>query len=143
MDFLKTLVRFLSTSVDADGVAIMPPEVQATDVDREKTFLMKLPEAPVNVYVLSQYDIDIASMTPKQVGVRYLQVIVRHQSQGEAIKRIERLWLFLLQRPEFVEDLSEDYWVMFDVKHGPVPLESDQKGNYLYSLSFVAKTNLY
>ena len=56
---------------------------------------------------------------------------------------IVRIWKFLLKRPDLIEDINDHRWCIFDVKSGPVKLENDEKGNFLWSLSFPVTTNLY
>ena len=143
MDFLKELISFLSSALDEDGFPICPPEVLPSDTDREKSYLYDLPKSPENVFVFRDYDTKVPTLSDKQAGVIHVQIIVRNKSAKIAYINIYRLWKFLLNRPEYVEDINDHRWCIFDVKSGPVKLENDEHGNYLWSLSFPVTTNLY
>ena len=143
MDFLKELISFLNLSTDSDGNPIVPPEVTSEDTDREKSYLMDLPKDPTNVYVFRLYNTKVPTLVNKQAGVHYVQVIVRNKSANKAYANINRIWHFLLQRPNLIEDINDHRWCIFDVKSGPVKLECDHKGNHLWSLSFPVTTKLY
>lgn len=143
MDFLKDLIAFFNSCVDDENVVICPPEVQADDIEREKSYLFDLPKEPENVYVFKEYNTKVPTLVDKQAGVRYVQIIVRNRSNKMAYANINRIWKFLLKRPELIEDINDHRWCIFDVRNGPVKLENDTKGNYLWSLSFPVTTNLY
>lgn len=143
MDFLRDLITFFNSYTDDENVAICPPEVQVNDIEREKSYLFDLPTEPENVYVFKEYNVKVPTLVDKQAGVRYVQVIVRNRSNKIAYANINRLWKFLLKRPEFIEDINDHRWCIFDVRSGPVKMENDTKGNYLWSLSFPVTTNLY
>lgn len=143
MDFLKELIQFLNKSTDESGVPIVPPEVSSEDNDREKSYLDSLPSEPNNVYVFKIYNTKVASLVNKQAGVHYVQLIVRNESNKQAYQNIERVWKFLLNRPEFIEDINPNRWVIFDVRSGPIKIQTDEKGNHLWSLSFPVKTSLF
>lgn len=140
MEFVRALVAFLATN------GVLPPEVTSTDVtekEREKTHLQALPDAPAKAYCVRWYDTSVPTLVDKQAGVYRIQVLMRNPKHGEVVREIEALWRFLLNRPEPIEDISDKYWVIFDVRSGPVPLGKDEKGNYLYSLNFPVKTKLF
>lgn len=125
---------------------VLPPEVTSKDVtdkEREKTHLQTLPDAPAKACAVRWYDTSVSTLVGKQVGVYRIQVLMRNPKHGEVLKDIEALWKFLLNRPEPIEDINEKRWVIFDVQSGPVPLGQDEKGNYLYSLNFPVKTQLF
>lgn len=121
----------------------MPAEVQRTDTDREKTYLQDLPDLPDNVYCLRWYDTSLPTLVGKQTGVYYVQVIVRNKSHAQALTNINKLWRFLINRSEPIEDIAQNCWVIFDVQSGPIDLGRDKKGNYLYSLNIPIKTNMF
>lgn len=143
MDFLHELILYLSQQKDSEGVYIIPPEVTDADVDREKTYLVDLPATPDNVYVFNAYDIQLPSLTPKSVGVIRIQLQVRNIKQAVAISNIYRVWNFLINRADFIEDISSTRWVIFDVKQGPGKLGVDEKGNHIWTFSFPVTTQLY
>ena len=136
-EFLTALVKFLSDN------NIVPPEVKSADTDREKTYFVSLPAKPDNVVTFNVYRTTIASLTPKQVGVKRVQVLARNKSRKAAFNQIQKLYMFLLQRPEFIENISPTQWVIFDVREGPIELDQDDRGNHIWSLSFPVKTNLF
>ena len=143
MTFLKDLIIFFNSCKDDDDIPICPPEIQVEDIDREKSYLFDLPTEPENVYVFKEYNTKVPTLVDKQFGVRYVQIIVRNKSNKIAYANINRIWKFLLKRPDFIEDINEHRWCIFDIRSGPVKLENDTKGNYLWSLSFPVTTNLY
>ena len=114
-----------------------------TDKEREKTYLQALPDAPAKAYCVRWYDTSVPTLVGKQTGVYRIQVLMRNPKHGEVLHDIEKLWRFLLNRPEMIENISKDRWVIFDMQSGPVPLGQDEKGNYLYSLNFPVKTKLF
>lgn len=135
--FLSLLVKWLADQ------NIVPPELKSTDTNKEKTYLVDMPASPTNVVVFINYKTSIASLTPKQVGVKRIQVLVRNKSQKAAYLQIYKIYQCLLNRPEFIEYLDPDHWVIFDVKEEPVKLSQDDKGNHIWSFSFPVKTNLF
>jgi len=136
-EFLQALIKFMSVA------GIVPPEVTPSDTDREKSYLGSLPTTPDKVVMFKTYYTNIASLTPKNVGVKYIQVISRAASEKVAFDQIQQVYLFLLKRPEFIENISSKYWCIFDVRNGPIPLLADKQGRHIWSLSFPVKTNLY
>ena len=136
-EFLHTLVTWLC----AQG--ILPREALVTDkgMDRnDKTYLMNLPEDVADCYCVRQYNQRLHSIVAKEASVRYIQIISRNQSHSKALENIETVYKFLINRPEPIEDISEDTWVIIDCQKGPVKLNEDSQGNYLYSLSFPITT---
>lgn len=136
MGFLNDLVEFFA---DND---VMPPEVTPQDTDREKTYLQNLPATPDKVCCVRLYDTDLPTLANKQTGVYRIQVIMRNRNHTTVFDDIYKLWKFLINRPEYIEDLN-DYFVIFDAQKGPIPLGQDEKGNYLYSLNFPVKTKMF
>jgi len=137
MEFIKALVAFFA----ANGV--LPAEVTPSDTNREKTYLQNLPDAPTKAYCVRIYDADVPSLVDKQAGVYRVQVLMRNKNHAAVMADMYKLWRFLLNRPELVEDISEEYWAIFDVRTGPNPLGQDEKGNYLYSLNIPIKTKMF
>ena len=140
MDFVRKLIAFLADN------GVLPPEVTSSDkteVERQKTYLQTLPDSPAKAYCVRWYDTNVSSVVNKQVGIYRIQVMMRNPKHGEVLREIEALWKFLLQRPEPIEDITDDCWVIFDIQSGPIPLGQDDKGNYLYSLNFPVKTQLF
>lgn len=137
MDFIHTLITWLAEQ------NIIPAEVQSTDTDREKTYVQLLPATPANVYCVRLYDTALPTLTDKQTGVFYIQFLVRNKSHAQAIANIDALWKFLSNRPEIVEDITDTQWVIFDVRSGPIFVEQDAHGNYLYSLNVPIKTKIF
>ena len=136
-EFLHTLVTWLC----AQG--LLPREALVTDrgIDRnDKTYLMNLPEDVADCYCVRQYNQRLHSIVAKEASVRYIQIIARNQNHSKALKNIETVYKFLINRPELIEDISEDTWVIIDCQKGPVKLNEDSQGNYLYSLSFPITT---
>lgn len=136
MAFLNDLVAFFHTN------GVMPAEVTPSDTDREKTYLQYLPDAPDNVWCLKIYDSDVPSLVGKQAGVYRIQAIARNKNHGTVYSDIYKLWRFLINRPELIEEINGNY-VIFDAQTGPLPSGQDEKGNYLYTLNFPVKTKMY
>lgn len=132
LDFLKAFLRWLNEH------NLVPSEVEVTDVGEDrnnKTFLMNLPEDVPNVVCIRQYNMRLAPLVAKDACVRYIQIIVRNEKHEKAIQDIENIFNFLKVRPDFIEDISEDYWVIIDCTTGPAKMDEDSQGRYLYSLS--------
>ena len=89
------------------------------------------------------YNTKVPTLVDKSAGVISVQVVCRNKSAKVAYMNIVRIWKFLLKRPDLIEDINDHRWCIFDVKSGPVKLENDEKGNFLWSLSFPVTTNLY
>ena len=70
-NFISELVTYLAAQ------NLMPREVTSSDTDREKTYLFELPKDPDNVFVINTYLTRHASIAPKDVGVHYIQILVR------------------------------------------------------------------
>lgn len=122
---------------------ILPREAILTDRDSEredKTYLMNLPEDVTNCYCVRQYNQRLHTLAGKEACVRYIQVVVRNQKHASALVNIEKVYKFLISRPEFIEDITSDWWVIIDCNKGPEKLNEDSQGNYLYSLSFPVTT---
>ena len=137
LEFLKTFINWLNSQ------GILPREVQDTDLgeDRnDKTYLMNLPEDAPNVICIRQYNMRLAPLVAKDACVRYMQIIVRNMRHDIAIQESEKIFQFLKDRPEYIEDISPDYWVIIDCINGPVKMDEDSQGRYLYSLSFPVTT---
>jgi len=137
LEFLKAFALWLHEH------DILPREVEASDaeVDRnDKTYLMNLPEDAPNVFCIRQYNMRLAPLVAKEACVRYIQIIVRNENHERAIQDSEKIFQFLKIRPDFIEDISPEYWVIIDCNAGPVKLDEDSQGRYLYSLSFPITT---
>lgn len=122
---------------------IIPREAEITDLgeDRnDKTYLMNLPEDVTNCYCVRQYNQRLHSLVAKDASVRYIQIIVRNQKHSLALTNIENVYKFLINRPELIEDITDNMWVIIDCQQGPVKMNEDSQGNYLYSLSFAITT---
>lgn len=137
MEFLQALVAFFA----ANGV--LPAEVTPSDTNREKTYLQNMPEEPHKAYCVRIYDADLPTLVDKQAGVFRVQVLMRNKKHAPVMADAYKLWRFLINRPELVEDISPEYWAIFDVRQGPNPLGQDEKGNYLYSLNIPIKTKMF
>lgn len=136
MAFLNDLVAFFA----ANGV--MPAEVTSSDIVREKTYLQYLPAEPDNVWCAKIYDTNVPTLVGKQAGVYRIQVISRNKSHVTVFNNIYKLWRFLINRPELIEEVGGNY-VIFDAQNGPIPTGQDDKGNYLYTLNFPVKTKMF
>lgn len=137
LEFLHAFVAWLCAQ------DIIPQEVTETDLgdDRnDKTHLMNLPEDAPNVFCVRQYNMRLSSLVAKDACVRYIQIIVRNQKHQQAIESIEKVFQFLKSRPEVIEDMDENYWVIIDCNNGPAKMDEDSQGRYLYSLSFAVTT---
>lgn len=137
LEFLKVFALWLNSN------GIIPREVIDTDLgdDRNnKTYLMNLPEDAPNVYCIRQYNMRLAPLVAKDACVRYIQIIVRNMRHDKAMQEIEKIFQFLKDRPDFIEDISPEYWVIIDCTNGPAKLSEDSQGRYLYSLSFPITT---
>ena len=137
LEFLKAFVVWLN------GQEILPKEVEETDMgdDRNnKTYLMNLPEDVPNVFCVRQYNMRLAPLVAKDACVRYIQIIVRNERHERAILDSEKIFQFLKNRPDFIEDMDDNYWVIIDCNSGPVKMDEDSQGRYLYSLSFPITT---
>jgi hypothetical protein len=122
---------------------IIPPEVLITDklTERQnKTYLMNMPIDITDCYCVRQYNQKVKSLVGKEACVRYIQILVRNKQHKIALAQIEKVYKFMINRPEFIEDINDDWWVIIDCKAGPNKLNEDAQGNYLYSLSFAVTT---
>jgi hypothetical protein len=135
--FLVALIAWLAAS------DIVPPMMTPSDTDLQKSYLYSLPDAPDKVVAFRNYYTNSPSVVPKQVGVKYIQVTFRDVTQKGAFEAVQKLYMFLLQRPEPIDWISDKYYCIFDVRNGPIPLSDDEKGRHRWSLSFPVKTNLY
>lgn len=134
--FLSELVTFLATQ------GLIPPEVTEADMDREKTYLFELPSTPDNITMCTIYRTENASMVAKETCVHYVQIIIRNRRQDVALEQITSLYMFLLQRPDIIENITPDRWVIFDVQRGPVNLGRDEQNRSRWALSFPVKTQI-
>lgn len=137
LEFLKALVAWLN----AQG--IIPAEVTETDIEEDrnnKTYLMNLPEDVPNVFCIRQYNMRLSSLIAKDVCVRYIQIIVRDEKHAQAMQSIEKVFQFLKNRPDFIEEMDDNYWVIIDCNNGPVKIDEDSQGRYMYSLSLSITT---
>lgn len=141
-DFLQALIKFL---YDND---VAPAEVTITDASLEKSYMYDLPESPDHVFVFRTYQTIHASLIAKNVGVKYIQVLVRDKQQKTAFADIQKLYEFLLhisdvEQNEVIQDLINGYWAIFDCTNGPVKIQIDEHGRHVWGLSFAVKTNIY
>lgn len=137
LEFLKAFVLWLNSQ------GIIPREVVDTDMgnDRnDKTYLMNLPEDVPNVFCVRQYNMRLAPLVAKDACVRYIQIIVRNENHQKASQDSEKIFQFLKIRPDFIEDMDDNYWVIIDCTNGPAKMDEDSQGRYLYSLSFPITT---
>lgn len=146
--FLQLLIAYFA-SYD-----VAPPEVQPTDLNREKSYLYDLPnkdDDPDFVFVFRAYWNRHASLVPKNIAVRHIQVLVRHREQKMAFEHLQKLYLFILKQTMFEENDDQDIihylnsttWVIFDCQQGPIKIDIDEKGRHIWGLSFAVKTNLF
>ena len=144
-EFLRLLIAYFETN------NVAPPEVQATDTHREKSYLHDLPDGkddPNHVFVFRNYFTRHASLVAKNVGVKYVQVLVRAESQKQAFDDLQKLYLFLLtksdiEQGEVIQYLNTTTWAIFDCQEGPIKVQIDERGRHIWGLSFPVKTNLY
>ena len=68
---------------------------------------------------------------------------MRRKKHNDVLTEITKVFRFLCSRPELVEDISEDYYAIFDVRTGPVSLGTDDNGNWRYSLNFPVTSKMY
>lgn len=137
LEFLKAFAAWLYSH------DIIPVEVTSNDTGtnrNNKTYLMNLPEDVPNVFCIRQYNMRLAPLVAKEACVRYIQIIVRNEKHNQAIQDSEKIFQFLKHRPDFIEDMPPDYWVIIDCNSGPTKLDEDSQGRYLYSLSFPITT---
>jgi hypothetical protein len=144
-EFLRLLIAYFATN------NVAPPEVQATDTNREKSYLHDLPDGkddPNHVFVFRNYFTRHASLVAKNVGVKYVQVLVRAESQKQAFDDLQKLYLFLLTKSDIeqgkvIQYLNTTTWAIFDCQEGPIKVQIDERGRHIWGLSFPVKTNLY
>lgn len=144
-EFLRLLIAYFATN------NVAPSEVQATDTNREKSYLHDLPDGkddPNHVFVFRNYFTRHASLVAKNVGVKYVQVLVRAESQKQAFDDLQKLYLFLLtksdiEQGEVIQYLNTTTWAIFDCQEGPIKVQIDERGRHIWGLSFPVKTNLY
>lgn len=137
LEFLHAFIKWLNSQ------GIIPREVTEEDIgeDREdKTYLMNLPEDAMNVICVRQYNERLTPLVAKDACVRYIQIIVRNNNHLQAIDTSEQIFQFLKVRPDFIEDMDENYWVIIDCKSGPIKMDEDKQGNYMYSISLPITT---
>lgn len=138
LEFLKFFTQWLN----AQGV--MPPEVSEEDTGEareNKTWLQQWPEDIDNAYCIRQYRGRLPELPKKDAGVRQLQIMVRNRSHLTCLTQIERVFNFLKDRPEMIEDLDSEHWAIIYCTKPPVKLEDDARGNSRYSLSFSVTTS--
>ena len=138
---MEEFLHLFSSWLNSQG--IIPREAEITDLgedSNDKTYLMNLPEAVTNCYCVRQYNQRLHSLVAKDASVRYIQIIVRNQKHSLALTNIENVYKFLINRPELIEDITDNMWVIIDCQQGPIKMNEDSQGNYLYSLSFAITT---
>jgi hypothetical protein len=144
--FLQLLIAYFALH------NVAPPEVKATDTNREKSYLFDLPDAkddPDHVFVFRNYFTRHASLKAKNVGVKYVQVIVRAKSQKQAFEDLQKLYLFILRQSDISQEdgnihyLDSSTWVIFDCQEGPIKIQIDERGRHIWGLSFPVKTNIF
>ena len=135
MDFLKALVAFLANN------GVLSEEVSSEGDGI--TYLQHLPDDPDEANCVTCYDTDLPRLVGKQAGVYHIQVIMRRKKHNTVLTEITELFQFLCNRPEPVEDIGNDYYAIFDVRSGPVPLGIDDNGNWRYSLNFPVTSKMY
>lgn len=135
MDFLKALVAFLASN------GVLSPEVSSEGDGI--TFLQHLPDDPVEANCVTCYDSKLPTLVNKQSGVYHIQILMRRKKHNDVLTEIMKVFRFLCSRPELVEDISEDYYAIFDVRTGPVLLGTDDNGNWRYSLNFPVTSKMY
>jgi hypothetical protein len=136
-EVMKLLVKFFAQH------SVAPPEVTPEDTDREKTYLVDLPERPDAVFLFRETSARQSKIVGKNVTVKRIQCIVRSRSQTTAYERIHRLYLFLLQRVAEIEELNSNHWMILDCSRGPQKHSIDEEGRHLWSLTFVMTVNLF
>lgn len=137
LEFLQAFAKWLNLQ------GLIPVEVTDTDIGEDrnnKTYLMNLPEDVPNVVCVRQYNMRLSSLVAKDACVRYIQIIIRDENHAKAISDSEKIFQFLKIRPDFIEDMDENYWVIIDCNNGPAKMDEDSQGRYLYSLSFPITT---
>lgn len=137
LEFLKAFTAWLHAQ------DVIPAEVKETDIGEDrnnKTYLMNLPEDVPNVFCVRQYNMRLSPLVAKDACVRYIQIIVRNENHAKAITDSEKVFQFLKVRPDFIEDMDDNYWVIIDCTNGPAKMDEDSQGRYLYSLSFPITT---
>lgn len=135
MEFLKALVAFLARN----GVLSEEASSEGDGI----TYLQQLPDDPIEANCVTCYDTDLPRLVNKQSGVYHIQVLMRRKKHNDVLSEITKLFQFLCARPELVEDISDDYYAIFDVRSGPVPLGTDDNGNWRYSLNFPVTSKMY
>lgn len=145
-EFLQLLIAYLASN------NVAPPEIKATDTNREKSYLFDLPDDkddPDHVFVFRNYFTRHATLQAKNVGVKYIQVLVRATTQKQAFESLQQLYLFLLQQSDITQDggniqyLNSSTWAIFDCKEGPIKIQIDERGRHIWGLSFPVKTNIF
>lgn len=145
-EFLQLLIAYFASH------DVAPPEVKATDTNREKSYLFDLPDAeddPDHVFMFRNYHTRHASTVAKNVGVKYIQVLVRASSQKQAFSDLDKLYRFLLGQSDVAQEggnihyLNTSTWAIFDCQQGPIKVEIDERGRHIWGLSFPVKTNIY
>lgn len=138
LEFLKFFARWLFEQ------GVVPPEVtdeDAGEAREDKMWLQQWPEDVLNAYCIRQYRGKLPSLPTKDAGVRQIQIMVRNRNHMTCIEQIEKVFNFLKDRPEMIEDLDETHWAIISCTRPPVKLEDDKEGNYRYSLSFSVTTS--
>ena len=135
-EFLRFFAEWLTTN------KLLPREVTVADKGSEredKTYLMNLPEDVANCFCVRQYNQRVHTLVAKDACVRYIQIIARNTSHVTAMNSIEKIYNFLINRPELIEDVN-GRWMIIDCCQGPTKMKEDSQGNYLYSISFPVTT---
>ena len=139
---LKFLSAFIAWLYSQD---IIPQEVTELDIgtDREnKTYLMNFPDDASNVVCVRQYNQRLNTDVCRDACIRYIQILVRNTSHVDAISLTEKVFQFMKERPEMIEDMDSDYWVLIQCTNGPSQIEQDQQGRYVYGISFPITTQI-
>ena len=135
MDFLKALVAYLArngvlseeVSLGGDGI----------------TYLQHLPDEPVEANCVTCYDSKLPTLYDKQSGVYHIQLLMRRKKHSDVINDITKVFQFLCSFKEPIVDIDNDYFAIFDVQAGPVPLGVDDNGNWRYSFNFPVTSKMY
>ena len=128
-EFLRVFVSFLNKEN-------LMPAVE------EGTWLTELPDEPDNVFMIRQYYGDVPKLGGKDNCIRYLQIYVRNTSNHLAAEAIDKIFYYLTHLPEYIMDLDATHWAIIDVRNTPLKHTTDERGRFLYSLSFPVKTQI-
>ena len=124
---------------------VLLPEIAAASNITTGTYLISLPDTPDAAISLGVYDNRHRTLTAKETTLAQIQITVRSRKRSEAVAMLNPVYHFLLgiaEGTDFISDFGGGFGI-FDCRRGPMEIGQDEKGRYLWELSFTVTTNLF